>query len=172
MLSVEELGQFKDEGFLVVRQLAAAKQLADLSELTRQGLASQLAPFELEADVQYPGAPMSRNASGGQTVRRLLQAYQRHPVFREWASNAGLTSILRQLLGCDTLLLSQAHHNCVMTKQPKYSLAPGCTLLAVLATLSGKCMACVRTGNHPERRHVAYPWLSFVAIDGRSLGWG
>ncbi len=77
-------------------------------------------PVEYEADTQYPGSPESRDAPGGRTVRRLLQAYARDAVFRDWATAAPIVSRLRQLLG-PQIALSQAHHNCVMTKDPRYS---------------------------------------------------
>jgi phytanoyl-CoA hydroxylase len=53
-------------------------------------------------------------------VRRLLQAYARDAVFRDWATAAPIVSRLRQLLG-PQIALSQAHHNCVMTKDPRFS---------------------------------------------------
>jgi phytanoyl-CoA hydroxylase len=53
-------------------------------------------------------------------VRRLLQACARDSVFREWATAQPLAARLRQLLG-PAVELSQAHHNCVMTKDPRYS---------------------------------------------------
>jgi phytanoyl-CoA hydroxylase len=57
-------------------------------------------------------------------VRRLLQAYRRHPIFRHWVHSETLTARLRQLLG-PAIDLSQAHHNCVMTKNPAFSSATG-----------------------------------------------
>jgi len=60
------------------------------------------------------------DAPGGRTVRRLLQAVARDAVFREWALSPLLAARLQQLLG-PRVMLSQAHHNCVMTKNPAYS---------------------------------------------------
>jgi phytanoyl-CoA hydroxylase len=53
-------------------------------------------------------------------VRRLLQACTRDPVFREAATAPTVTAGLRQWLG-PQIALVQAHHNCVMTKQPANS---------------------------------------------------
>jgi len=78
----------------------------------------------LEADVRYPGAPPSHDAPGGRTVRRLLRAYSRHPVYARWAVSRELGTRLAQLLGPD-VELSQAHHNCVMTKSPSFSSSTG-----------------------------------------------
>jgi phytanoyl-CoA hydroxylase len=41
-------------------------------------------------------------------------------VFRDWALSPLIASRLQQLLGAQ-VLLSQAHHNCIMTKLPAYS---------------------------------------------------
>jgi len=80
-----------------------------------------LAPVEYEADVHYPGAPASKAAPGGQTPRRLLNAYTRDTVFREWANSREVVSRLKLMLDCDKVMVSQNHHNCVMTKHPGYS---------------------------------------------------
>ena len=83
-------------------------------------LAAAVPPVEYEADTQYPGAPQSLEAPGGRTVRRLLQAYARDAGFRDWATAAPIVERLKQLLG-PQIALSQAHHNCVMTKDPAWS---------------------------------------------------
>ena len=89
-----------------------------------RALAENTAPAEYEADLHYPGAPPSRDAPGGRTARRLLQAYARDAVFKSWTAKPTVVEKLRQLLGPD-LILSQGHHNCIMTKQPKFSSDTG-----------------------------------------------
>ena len=84
-------------------------------------MAERTVPFELEAEVKYPGAPESADALGGETIRRLLQAYERDPVYRGWAEAPLLTDSVKQLLNCEQLLLTPNHHNCIMTKQPAFS---------------------------------------------------
>jgi len=79
------------------------------------------APLELEADVAYPGAPVSVEAKGGDTIRRLRGAYQRDECFRRWAENSVMTQSVRQLLRSQELYLNESHHNCVMTKEPEFS---------------------------------------------------
>ena len=81
-------------------------------------------PLEYEAQVRYPGAPASLEAPGGRTVRRLLQACARDELYRQFATSPEIAQRLRGLLG-PQLLLSQAHHNCVMTKNPAFSSATG-----------------------------------------------
>ncbi len=89
-------------------------------KLARSDLAAQTPPLEYEVDLQYPGSPVARDAPGGKTIRRLLQAYARSPVFQNWARDPAVLTHVRQLLGANICLV-QAHHNCIMTKQPGYS---------------------------------------------------
>jgi phytanoyl-CoA hydroxylase len=114
------LVQFERDGYVIARGLAAGATVSRMAALAREYLAAQAGPLEYEADVNYPGAPMSREAPGGRTVRRLLQAYARDAVFSEWATSAAVGDRLKQLLGPE-VELSQAHHNCIMTKDPSYS---------------------------------------------------
>jgi phytanoyl-CoA hydroxylase len=123
-LTPEHARQFADAGLVVVPELASAQRVRELRGVALTHLAAAAAPVEYEADLRYPGAPSSRNAPGGATVRRLLQAYARDPVFRDWATGPEITVPLQQILG-PRVMLSQAHHNCVMTKQPRYSSETG-----------------------------------------------
>jgi phytanoyl-CoA hydroxylase len=116
--------RFRADGFLIARQLADAATCARALKVARDELSKEAGPAEYEADLHYPGAPASLDAPGGHTVRRLLQAYARDAVFREWATSALVADRLRQLMGPE-VLLAQAHHNCIMTKQPRYSSVTG-----------------------------------------------
>jgi phytanoyl-CoA hydroxylase len=116
----QDIRQFEERGYVVARRLADPAQCARMRALAADHLARAVAPVEYEADVGYPGAPASRAAPGGQTVRRLLQAYARDELFRSWAGSPALGERLKQLLG-PRVMLSQAHHNCVMTKNPGFS---------------------------------------------------
>ena len=122
--STAELSRFASDGFIVVPQLAAPARVDALRRVALEQLAACIEPAEFEADLQYPGAPAGREAPGGGTVRRLLQAYARLPAFAEWARAPQVANRLRQILGA-SVMLSQAHHNCVMTKQPRYSSVTG-----------------------------------------------
>jgi phytanoyl-CoA hydroxylase len=119
-LSSSEVERFQRDGYLVVPALAAPELLERMLGVARAHLACATPPLEYEADVRYPGAPESHEAAGGRTVRRLLQACTRDAAFRDWATSAVLRDRLGQLLG-PHVELSQAHHNCVMTKDPRYS---------------------------------------------------
>lgn len=120
-MSEVERARFHRDGYIVRRGLAGADLCDEMIRIAEAHLADTLAPVEFEADVAYPGAPTDRGAEGGNTVRRLLDACARHPVYRQWAVSNAVRDSLTQLFGTGDLVLSQCHHNCIMTKQPGYS---------------------------------------------------
>lgn len=124
MLLSEQIGEFKKNGYLVLPGFVNEKFCETVVAFAESELAQQVMPIEFEADTQYPGAPSSRSAEGGLTARRLLMASGRHPMLLTWATSGPLKPILHQLLG-EQVLLSQAHHNCIMTKQPAFSSLTG-----------------------------------------------
>ncbi|MFZ6843008.1 phytanoyl-CoA dioxygenase family protein [Undibacterium sp. RuTC16W] len=124
MLSQEQLQQFHHDGYLVLPAQVDAATCEAIIAFSQQQLDDDIAPIEYEADTRYPGAPVSRNAEGGLTARRLLQAVARSKTLASWVTGDVLVQVLRQLLG-DGLRLVQAHHNCIMTKQPRFSSLTG-----------------------------------------------
>lgn len=120
-LSSQEKKQFKSLGFLIKRQLVDTTTIAELRQHALADLQNRVEPFELEAQVHYPGAPDNLRAKGGDTIRRLRLAYTRGHCFMRWAENQPVCTITRSLLDTERLFLSQSHHNCIMTKQPHYS---------------------------------------------------
>jgi phytanoyl-CoA hydroxylase len=120
VLPERDVERFRSDGYLVVRGLAPGQACQRMLEIAQRHLCDAIPPLEYEADVRYPGAPASREAPGGRTVRRLLQAYERDRAFAEWATSSEVSGRLKALLG-SRVLLAQAHHNCVMTKDPRYS---------------------------------------------------
>ena len=124
MLTSQQCQKFHQNGFLVLPQLATAAYCRDVLDFTRLHLSGAIPPMELEADTGYPGAPATSLAEGGKTVRRLLAASMRDRLISDWATGLTLAIPIRQLLGEDALL-SQAHHNCIMTKQPRFSSITG-----------------------------------------------
>ena len=120
MFSVADVGQFRRDGYIVARQLAAPAECAEIRAIAERDLGAAKAPVEYEADTRYPGAPASLDAPGGRTVRRLLQAHARDPLIARWATQPAIGARLQQLIG-PRVELAQAHHNCVMTKNPRYS---------------------------------------------------
>ena len=119
-----EVEYFERNGFVIARGLASRERCERMRAVAQRDLAAEGGPLEYEAQVKYPGSPASLGAPGGRTVRRLLQAYARDSLFREWATSPEMSARLRQLLGPD-VELSQAHHNCIMTKNPAFSSATG-----------------------------------------------
>ena len=120
MFTAAEVGQFKRDGYIVARSLAAPGDCGAIRAIAQRDLAAATAPVEYETDTKYPGAPASLDAPGGRTVRRLLQACARDASIRRWATQPAIAGRLQQLIG-PQVELSQTHHNCVMTKNPSYS---------------------------------------------------
>ena len=119
-----QLERFDADGYLVIPRLASPGRLAQLNQVVAQQLVESIEPAEYEADLRYPGAPAERDAPGGGTTRRLLQAYARDALLRQCAEDPTVLRTLHMLLG-NELRLSQVHHNCIMTKQPSYSSSTG-----------------------------------------------
>ncbi|MDA3934769.1 MAG: phytanoyl-CoA dioxygenase family protein [Gammaproteobacteria bacterium] len=120
-LSVEQREFFQRQGYLILRAAAAADRLALLQNQAELQLQQARSPLEYEADVHYPGSPDDYQQPGGSTLRRLLQAWDRSPVFQQWAGDPVIVKAIGDLLGSDRLCLELAHHNCIMTKHPQYS---------------------------------------------------
>jgi phytanoyl-CoA hydroxylase len=116
---------FARDGYMIERGLCAPADVAAMRAAADEALRQRAGPIEYEADVAYPGAPAGRAAPGGDTPRRLLDALSRAAVFENWACSPALTGRVRALLGTADIRVVRAHHNCVMTKQPRHSSATG-----------------------------------------------
>lgn len=121
MLTEQQVEHFVRFGFVIIPQAANAEELSLLQNVTEAQLTTRQAPYELEADVQYSGAPASKDAIGGQTIRRLLHAHTRQEAYTQWAEKPSITESVKQLLNSEALYISPNHHNCIMTKQPAFS---------------------------------------------------
>ncbi len=124
-LSTVDLKRFRKHGYVVVRSLLEPAGIAPIRDQAIEELSRDPAPMELESEVGYPGAPASTEAPGGSTPRRLLDAYARDGALAEWARDPRPLRCLARILNSRCLLLSQAHHNCVMTKHPLHSSDTG-----------------------------------------------
>lgn len=120
----EQIDALRRDGFVIVRGLVPPEECARLRACAQQQLAEAHTPVELEADLQYPGAPVSTAAPGGKTVRRLLDAYGREPAFASFATSADIAGWVTTYFG-EQVLLSRTHHNCLMTKHPQYGSLTG-----------------------------------------------
>jgi len=120
----EQIHTLREQGFVVVPGLVSPERCEELKQIAQQQLVEAAAPIEFEADLQYPGAPSSKHAPGGHTVRRLLDAYGRHPAFAQWATAPEIRGWMELYFG-EEPRLSRAHHNCMMTKHPAYGSLTG-----------------------------------------------
>lgn len=106
MLTPEQILEFKQSGYLVLPGFSDVQFCADVVAFARRELEQQAMPIEFEVDTQYPGAPLSRLAEGGETARRLLMASARHPMLLAWATTGALNTVLHQLLGGRGVLIA------------------------------------------------------------------
>ncbi len=120
----EQVQALRERGFVVVPGLVSAERCEALRRLGETQLQEAAAPVEFEADLRYPGAPDSKAAPGGHTVRRLLDAYSRDALFRSWATSPEIRGWMELYFG-EEPMLSRAHHNCMMTKHPAYGSLTG-----------------------------------------------
>ena len=96
-----QIATLRSDGFVVVPNFVPSDALKALRSVALRELAARAPPLELEADLKYPGAPPSPDAAGGQTVRRLLDAYGRDPVFALWSVAPGVHDWMRAYFGED-----------------------------------------------------------------------
>lgn len=122
--SAAELADFERDGFIIVRRLADRGLVEHMTAVTRAGVERGDGPVEYEADLNYPGAPPSRTGTGGDTIRRLKEAQGRDPVFTGWMMCPAVLNRLTQIVG-PRVVMPLAHHNCIMTKQPRFSSETG-----------------------------------------------
>jgi phytanoyl-CoA hydroxylase len=119
-----QIERLRDKGYVVVPGFVPALQVTRLNAAAKAQFAARLDPLEFEADLRYPGAPRSHTEAGGETVRRLLDAYGRDPEFAEVATSPRVSEWMEAYFG-EAVLLSRAHHNCLMTKHPLYGSLTG-----------------------------------------------
>lgn len=120
----EEVEHFERDGFAIARGIVEEPLCRAMLAVAEDGLRREIQPIEYEADLQYPGAPESYAVEGGRTARRLRHAHSRNIVFTDWLTRPALVERMRQLLGRE-LVVPLAHHNCIMTKAPRFSSETG-----------------------------------------------
>jgi phytanoyl-CoA hydroxylase len=119
-----QMEELRIHGFVVIPRFVPPEALSKLNDAAKAELAARADPLEFEADLHYPGAPDSRTAAGGETVRRLLDAYARSPVFAHWGTAPAVRQWMESYFG-ESTLMSRVHHNCMMTKHPRYGSLTG-----------------------------------------------
>lgn len=120
----DEVESFRRDGCLIAHGLIPADYIETMKRITQRDLKAHHGDIEYEAELHYPGAPASLDAEGGRTVRRLRQAISRDPVFMRLVREPFLLNRLKQLLG-PQVVMPLTHHNCIMTKQPRFSSDTG-----------------------------------------------
>ena len=111
---------FNNNGYLIRRSLVSGAELEAIKNAAIELADAARPPAEYEADVHYEGAPLSREHEGGQTVRRFLDVFDRHPAFSQFGRNEQVRNVLSGLMN-GPIYLVRSHHNSLMTKNPKYS---------------------------------------------------
>ena len=114
--------EFATRGYTVLPRALDAGLCHSVRDFVLKALDPLLGPAEYEAETGYPGAPENLAAQGGQTPRRLLHAWSRSNLFAQLAQAPVVVQALQSLLSAP-VVMSQCHHNCVMTKHPGYSSA-------------------------------------------------
>jgi len=123
---IEKLRQdFLTNGFILIPQAVSKERCELMSRIACEQLNDPVEPYELEAYLGYPGAPDLYSPEGKTAIRRLRNIYDRHPLWRQWAHDFSLLDYIGSLLGSSELSLTQAHHNCLMTKTPQSSSRTG-----------------------------------------------
>ena len=112
-LTQEQLDQFNENGFLIIKDFAEHSLCDEILQKAKYHLENKIQPIETEQEYMN----LDENSV---TVRRLRQVYDREDIFKEWMTNQKIRPILKQLLN-DTPVLTLAHHNSIMTKLPKES---------------------------------------------------
>lgn len=110
ILEEDQLKEFHENGFLVLKNFADAKLCDEILQKAKSHLEQKIAPIESEQEYMQKDIDKI-------TVRRLRQVYDREEIFRIWMEDEKIRPILKQILQ-DTPVLTLAHHNSIMTKLP------------------------------------------------------
>jgi phytanoyl-CoA hydroxylase len=125
-LSNDQLQQFREDGFLILRDFADQEKCAAILDVAKVHLHYKIAPIETE--IGYDGKSKEYRTEvrdygakeAGTTVRRLRQVYSRDILFKEWMEDEKIRPVLQQILN-DQVVITTSHHNSIMTKMPHTS---------------------------------------------------
>lgn len=129
-LSDEQLQQFRQDGFIHIKQFASAEQCEAILDVAKAHLKHKIEPIETEIGYHEGSKAFrtdekdytSQSRESFVTVRRLRQVFSRDILFKTWMEDAKIRPILQQILN-DTVVLTTAHHNSIMTKMPHQGTA-------------------------------------------------
>jgi len=125
-LSNEQLQQFKEDGFLILRDFANNEKCNAILDVAKVHLKYKIEPIETEIGYDKKSKEYRTDVADytakedGTTVRRLRQVYSRDILFKEWMEDEKIRPILQQILN-DQVVITTSHHNSIMTKMPHKS---------------------------------------------------
>lgn len=114
-LSEEQLQEFRENGFLLIRNFYDKKKCDAIKEVAEVHLKYGVKPIETEYEYIEIDKEIYKKS-----IRRLRQVYDRDILFKEWMTYPKIRKILTQTLGEEPILVT-AHHNSIMTKRAKTS---------------------------------------------------
>lgn len=126
ILSNEQLQQFHQDGFLILRDFADKEKCNAILDVAKTHLKHKIEPIETEVGYGKKSKAYRTDVTdynkeeAGSTVRRLRQVYSRDILFKEWMEDEKIRPILQQILN-DQVVITTAHHNSIMTKMPHQS---------------------------------------------------
>ncbi|MEA1953385.1 MAG: phytanoyl-CoA dioxygenase family protein [Campylobacterota bacterium] len=126
-LSNEQLLQFNQDGFLILRNFANKEKCNAILDVAKVHLKHKIEPIETEAGYDSKSKEYRTDVAdyskkeAGITVRRLRQVYSRDILFKEWMEDEKIRPMLQQVLG-DQVVITTSHHNSIMTKMPHKSM--------------------------------------------------
>lgn len=124
-LSVEQLQQFHQNGFIVLRNFLPQEKCDAILDIAKAHLEDKIEPIETEIGYDERSKEYrtdvvdyeSKSNEKHMTVRRLRQVYSRDILFKEWMEDVEIRPVLQQILD-DKVVITTAHHNSIMTKMP------------------------------------------------------
>ncbi len=126
ILSNEQLLQFNQDGFLILRDFADKEKCDAILDVAKVHLKYKIEPIETEVGYGVKSKAYRTDVTdysseeAGTTVRRLRQVYSRDILFKEWMEDEKIRPVLQQILN-DQVVITTAHHNSIMTKMPHQS---------------------------------------------------
>jgi len=129
-LSDEQLQQFHQNGFIVLRNFLPKERCDAILDVAKAHLEHRIEPIETEIGYDERSKEYrtdvvdyaSKSNEENMIVRRLRQVYSRDILFKEWMEDVEIRPVLQQILE-DKVVITTAHHNSIMTKMPHYSKA-------------------------------------------------
>jgi len=118
----QTIKNLQNHGYAIIPNFVTSSYCKEILKTGVNALEQRIPPFELEAELAYPGAPKNLNSLGGQTIRRLRKINKIDPVLFNWVLETQLIALIEEYFGSNVSILAN-HHNSLMTKHPLYGTA-------------------------------------------------